>query len=165
MNSRVELPPAREVCPTTTRRLLGEGALMVDVRELTEVAQLAFDLPGVLLMPMSELEQRFAELPRDRDLVLVCQVGERSLKATYFLMYHGYTRVANMEGGIFKWAAKGFPIKGSKPAAATGSTACCGAPAPTAAASSCCGPAAASQTEPAGGSACCSPASGQRGCC
>ena len=71
--------------------------------------------PGVLLMPMSELEQRFAELPRDRDLVLVCQVDERSLKATYFLTYHGYTRVANMEGGVFKWAVKGFPIKGAKP--------------------------------------------------
>ena len=74
--------------------------------------------PGVLLMPMSELEQRFAELPRDRDLVLVCQVDERSLKATYFLTYHGYTRVANMEGGVFKWAVKGFPIKGAKPSEA-----------------------------------------------
>jgi hypothetical protein len=32
MTSRVDLPPAREVCPTTTRRLIGEGALLVDVR-------------------------------------------------------------------------------------------------------------------------------------
>ena len=99
MNARVELPPAREVCPTTTRRLIAEGALLVDVRERAEVAQAAFDVPGVLLLPLSEFEQRFAELPRDRELVLVCQVGERSLKATYFLMYQGYTRVANMEGG------------------------------------------------------------------
>jgi rhodanese-related sulfurtransferase len=29
----------------------------------------------VVLMPRSELEQRFAELPRERELVLVCQVG------------------------------------------------------------------------------------------
>jgi rhodanese-related sulfurtransferase len=82
MNTRVDLPQAREVCPTTTRRLLAEGALLVDVRELAEVAQVAFDVPGVVLMPLSELAQRFAELPRERDLVLVCQVGQCSLKAT-----------------------------------------------------------------------------------
>lgn len=136
MNARVELPPAREVCPSTTRRLLGEGALLVDVRELNEVAQLAFDLPGVLLMPMSELEQRYAELPRDRQLVLVCEVGVRSLKATYFLMYQGYTQVANMEGGIMKWARKGFPIRGAAFAAAPASTGCCGSASPSA--SACC---------------------------
>ncbi len=56
MNDRVELPQAREVCPTTTRRLLGEGALLVDVRERTEVAQLAFDVPGTVVMPLSEFE-------------------------------------------------------------------------------------------------------------
>ena len=66
MNARVELPPAREVCPTTTRRLLAEGALLVDVRELSEVAQTAFDVPGVVLLPLSELQQRHGELPRDR---------------------------------------------------------------------------------------------------
>jgi len=123
MNERVDLSQAREVCPTTARRLIDEGALMVDVRELDEVAQVAFDVPGVLLMPMSELEQRFAELPRDRDLVLVCREGDRSLKAAYFLMYQRYPRVASMEGGLFKWASKGFPIKGAPAAPASGR--CC----------------------------------------
>lgn len=69
---------------------------------------------------MSELEQRFAELLRDRDLVLVCQVGSRSLKATYFLMHQGYTRVANMEGGLFKWASKGLPDQGRQAAGGCG---------------------------------------------
>jgi rhodanese-related sulfurtransferase len=149
MNAPVELPSAREVCPTTTRRLLAEGALMVDVRELGEVAQVAFDVPGVLLMPLSELQERFGELPRDRVLVMVCQVGERSLKATYFLMYQGYTRVANMEGGLFKWARKGFPIKGAAPVAEPATSGCCGGSAASAPASSCCTP------SPASGSTCC----------
>ncbi len=65
MNARVDMPTAREVCPTTTRRLLVEGALLVDVRELSEVAHTAFDIPGVVLMPLSELQQRYEELPRD----------------------------------------------------------------------------------------------------
>lgn len=155
MNTRVELPVAREVCPTTTRRLLAEGALLVDVRELTEVAQLAFDVPGVVLMPLSELEQRFAELPRDQELVLVCQVGQRSLKATYFLMYQGYTRVANMQGGILKWASKGFPIKGARAASDTSAT-------PAAA---CCGGNAAVADAPAAAAACCTPKKASGGCC
>lgn len=135
MNAPVELPPAREVCPTTTRRLLGEGALLVDVRELHEVAKAAFDLPGVLLLPLSELETRYAELPRDRPLVLVCAAGDRSLKATYFLMFKGYTEVANMEGGLMKWTRKGFPVRGRVPAAAAASSCCGGA---AAARSGCC---------------------------
>jgi rhodanese-related sulfurtransferase len=141
MNARVDLPQAREVCPTTTRRLLGEGALLVDVREHAEVARLAFDVPGVVVMPLSEFEQRFAELPRDRDLVLACASGPRSLKATYFLMFQGYTRVANMDGGIQKWARKGFPIEGDRAAtpdaqAATGG--CCGLAATPSVSGSCC---------------------------
>ncbi|MBE0550429.1 MAG: rhodanese-like domain-containing protein, partial [Rubrivivax sp.] len=59
MNERIELPTAREVCPTTTRRLLVEGALLVDVRELSEVATTAFDVADVVLMPLSEIEQRY----------------------------------------------------------------------------------------------------------
>ena len=167
MNARVELPPAREVCPTTTRRLIAEGALLVDVRELAEVAQVAFDVPGVLLLPLSELEQRFAELPRERELVLVCQVGERSLKATYFLMCQGYTRVANLEGGLLKWARKGFPIKGAllAPAAGAMTTSCCGAPAPTQAATSCCGSSAVAKAKSPAGGGCCSPAPGSSDSC
>lgn len=50
-------------------------------------------------------------------------------------MYQGYTQVANMEGGIMKWARKGFPIKGHAPVAAPATGGCC-SPAPNKA--SCC---------------------------
>lgn len=135
---RVELETAREVCPTLTRRQAGEGALVVDVRERDEIARVAFDLPEVVVMPMSELESRHGELPRDRDLIMVCAVGERSLKATYFLMYHGYTRVANMEGGIAKWVRKGFPIRGNAAAVETPAACCCSSARPAASGTGCC---------------------------
>jgi rhodanese-related sulfurtransferase len=168
MNARVDLPAAREVCPTTTHRLLAAGALLVDVRERAEVARMAFDVPALVQMPLSEFEQRFDELPRDRPLVLACESGPRSLKATYFLMVQGFTDVANMDGGLAKWARKGFPVAGS--AAPDGATAadCCGA---TAAASGCCdstpetsASAGCCETVPASGS-CCSPASVKGGSC
>ncbi|MDP3861038.1 MAG: rhodanese-like domain-containing protein, partial [Phaeovulum sp.] len=84
-----DLAEAREVCPTTTRRLLREGALLVDVREPDEVAAVGFADCEQLLIPMSEIEVRWQEIPRDRAVNLGCAVGVRSLKATNFLMYQG----------------------------------------------------------------------------
>jgi len=152
------LDEAKEVCPTTTRRMLREGALLVDVRERDEIDGLAFDVADLVVMPMSEFERRCAELPRDRDLVMVCRVGERSLKATYFLMYQGYTRVANMEGGIVKWARKGFPVKGNLSAAiASSGTGCCGGAAPI--------PGAGGESTRAASEGCCAPQPKRTGAC
>ena len=155
------LAEAKEVCPTTTRRLLGEGALLVDVREANEVAALAFDVDAVVNLPQSQFEQRWAELPRDRELVLVCETGPRSLKATYFLQYQGYEHVANMGGGLVKWMTKGFPVKGRRfePGAhAAVASGCCG----SAPATSCCEPTTAGfaggccdTAAPASANACC----------
>ena len=157
------LQEAKEVCPTTTRRLIGEGALLVDVREPREVQALAFDVPNIVSIPLSELETRWSEIPKDREVVMVCQGGARSLKATYYLQYHGYTQVSNMAGGMDKWARKGFPVKGqisssgacgcapgccdtSAPSSAYDAGGCCGSSAAESAASSCCGAQEASAT-------------------
>ena len=114
------LQEAKEVCPTTTRRMAAEGALVVDVREPGEVRALAFGVPAIVNIPLSELERRWSELPRDRELVMVCQSGARSLKAAYFLQFHGYTQVSNMGGGILKWMQKGLPVIGQRIGAGTG---------------------------------------------
>ncbi len=147
------LDNARQYCPTLTlRKVTEEGARLVDVREPSEIAALAFDVPGVIVMPLSELEQRFAELPRDQELILACAVGERSLKATYFLMYHGYDRVANMEYGLQKWVRKGFPVKGDASlAAAAVSGGCCCAGAAT--------------DTPETSASCCTPSPSSDACC
>ena len=106
------LPEAKEVCPTTTQGLLREGAILVDVRERDEIAELAFDVPGLIIMPLSELEARYAELPRDKSLIFACRDGSRSLRAVYYLMNKGFGRVINMEFGMARWVLRGFPIKG-----------------------------------------------------
>ncbi|MDT8853778.1 rhodanese-like domain-containing protein [Paracoccaceae bacterium Fryx2] len=148
--TRKDLTEAREVCPTSSQRLLKAGALLVDVREPTEVAQVGFAGCEVVNIPLSQFEDRWHEVPRDRDVILACAVGERSLKAAYFLMYHGYTRVTNMRPGIGRWVDRGFPVTGaaggvSSPASAS---TCCGDDAPTATGPSCCG------GSPATGSCC-----------
>jgi rhodanese-related sulfurtransferase len=141
---RKNLTEAREVCPTTAHRMMSEGALIVDVREPAEVARVGYAGGDVVNMPLSQFEERWQEIPRDRDVILACAVGERSLKATYFLMYQGYDRVMNMRPGIARWVARGFPITGSADAAAGASagSSCCGtaaAPPSDEVSTGCCG--------------------------
>lgn len=104
---------AKEICPTTAFKRVQEGALLVDVREKNEVAELAFDVPKIIHIPLSKFEERYMEIPANEEVILVCQGGSRSLKATYFLMNQGYTNVSNMHSGIIRWVQRGFPTIGN----------------------------------------------------
>lgn len=114
----------KEICPTTTQEWAKNGALLVDVREKDEVAELAYDVPNIINIPLSEFEERFTEIPKDRDVVVVCKGGGRSLRAAGFLVNHGYTNVVNMQHGIARWVQKGFPTKGNT-SVVTGKDSCC----------------------------------------
>jgi rhodanese-related sulfurtransferase len=120
------LTQATEICPTSTQKWIANGALLVDVREADEVAQLAFDVPNIINIPLSQFEERFAEVPTDREVVLVCRSGGRSLKATYYLHNHGYdtAKVVNMKLGIERWVQKGFPVKGDSSIVSEGGSCC-----------------------------------------
>ncbi len=104
---------AKQICPTTTKGKVAEGALIVDVRRKSEVEDVTFDVPNYINIPLQELEERMNEIPKDKEVVFVCRSGERSLRATYYMMNHGYENVYNMRDGIIKWASKGFPTKGN----------------------------------------------------
>lgn len=114
----------KEICPTTTQEWVKNGALLVDVREKDEVAALAYDVPNIINIPLSEFEERFNEIPKDKDVVMVCKGGGRSLRAAGFLVNHGYDKVVNMQHGIARWVQKGFPTKGNT-TVVTGSDSCC----------------------------------------
>jgi rhodanese-related sulfurtransferase len=130
----METKTANEICPTTTQGRVKAGALLVDVRERDEVAQLAFDVPNFVNIPLSEFEERYQKLPKDKELVMVCRGGGRSLKATYYLMNMGYENVANMQHGIVRWVQRGFPTKGDTLSVLVKdeNAGCCGTPAPAA---------------------------------
>jgi rhodanese-related sulfurtransferase len=78
----------KEICPTTTQKWVKEGALLVDVREKEEVDLLAFDVPNIVNIPLSEFEDRFQELLKNQEMVMVCKSGGRSLRAAGFLINH-----------------------------------------------------------------------------
>jgi len=76
--------------------------LVVDVREPWEFNVCRIE--GALSVPLAELARRAHELPRDRDLVLVCHHGSRSLHAAAWLARAGWPRVHNLRGGVAAWA-------------------------------------------------------------
>lgn len=115
---------AAEICPTTAFGMTENGVLLVDVREPEECAEACFDVRNLMLIPGSELVERYHEIPSDRQVIIACHVGERSLLATSFLMNHGYGQVVNLQGGIARWVEKGFPVRGELKRSAGGC--CCG---------------------------------------
>ena len=102
-----------ENSPTAAYKKVAEGALLIDVREKDEVVKLAFDMPNILYIPLTELEHQYMELPKDKELIIVCRGGVRSLRAALFLIENGYTKVLSMQDGILGWSKNGFPTKTS----------------------------------------------------
>ncbi|SIT88000.1 rhodanese-like domain-containing protein [Edaphobacillus lindanitolerans] len=78
----------------------GEEFAMIDVREPEEVA--AGMIAGAVHIPLMELPERFGELDRNREYVLICRSGGRSKMAAEFLEGQGFETV-NMTGGMLEW--------------------------------------------------------------
>ncbi|MNM18604.1 Coenzyme A disulfide reductase [compost metagenome] len=75
--------------------------LVVDVRNGPELDKLG-RIPGALYIPLDELRSRLHELPRDKELLISCQVGLRGHVACRLLSQHGF-RVKNLSGGFKTW--------------------------------------------------------------
>ena len=86
---------------------------LLDVRSAEEFNGPDGRLAGSLLIPLPELENRSGELPADRPLVVVCHSGSRSALATQQLLKAGRQRVANLRGGLSRWAAEGYRLDGA----------------------------------------------------
>ena len=111
--------------PKTARDALSRGALLVDVRDASEIEAAAYDVKGTLHIPMDELERRWRELPKQKEIVLACAAGGRSMLAAGFLAKQGFASLANLEGGINAWKEAGLPVVlGKEEGESTGG--CCG---------------------------------------
>jgi len=82
---------------------------VVDVREPDEWNGELGRIPGARHLPLGELRARLAELPRDRPVVAVCRSGGRSAEASLILEQAGFSRAANLSGGMIRWHALGLP--------------------------------------------------------
>jgi len=92
-----------EISPADLKARLAGGTppLVLDVREGWELD--IARLQGTVDIPMAQVPERLGELPKEREIVVMCRSGGRSLKVAHFLDASGY-RAANLTGGILAWA-------------------------------------------------------------
>jgi rhodanese-related sulfurtransferase len=94
----------REASPDEGKKMVAEdGVRLIDVRTPQETSRGI--LPGALLIPVQNLEERCAEIPKDGKKTLVyCAGGERSAAACEFLSGQGYVNLYNLGGGFMSWS-------------------------------------------------------------
>lgn len=102
-------PFARITVEEAKEMLSRDDVAVIDVREPHEYS--AGHLPGAKLIPVASVFARRDELPRDRDLIFVCAVGQRSALACEMAAAAGLTRLYNLEGGTEAWIKAGLPVE------------------------------------------------------
>jgi molybdopterin/thiamine biosynthesis adenylyltransferase/rhodanese-related sulfurtransferase len=101
-----------ELDPADVNQQLGNGAVVVDVRETHEFE--AGHLPGAKHVPRGYLESRIEGAVPDHDahVILYCQSGQRSALAAHTLKeLLGYRNVESMTGGITLWKDRGYQVE------------------------------------------------------
>ncbi|MHB8189205.1 MAG: rhodanese-like domain-containing protein [Ferrimicrobium sp.] len=102
----------REIDIHTFAQAHKDGAFVVDVRQPDEYE--SGHVPGAKNIPLSHLPHRVHELPKDRDIHVICASGGRSMSATQFLHGAGH-RALSVAGGTSSWIRAGKPvIRGSR---------------------------------------------------
>lgn len=76
--------------------------LLLDVRETWEYEHC--HLPDAQHMPMHVVPLRCEELDPEREIVVICHHGARSMQVAMFLERRGYAAVHNLSGGVDAWA-------------------------------------------------------------
>ncbi len=84
---------------------------VLDVRQPEELADKLGYIATAQCVPLNELKNRLAEIPRDKPVISVCHAGMRSGQATVILRDAGFLRVANLHGGMLLWQQMGLPVE------------------------------------------------------
>jgi len=118
------LKRVKEIMPWDLSRLLADGnrPILLDVREPSEFALLR--IPGSINVPRGVLEQScewdydetVPELAagRDREIVVICRSGKRSVLAADMLLRMGYTNVVSLKTGVRGWSDYEQPMTNAR---------------------------------------------------
>lgn len=94
----------------TEKKRQPENYLLIDVRNGAPALKKE-KIQGALEIPLSELEIRLDEIPKDKEIVLYCWDVwcNTAAKASIMLIENGYS-VKELNGGIAAWKTMGFPL-------------------------------------------------------
>jgi len=98
----VQVDPGRIL----TRLAEGDEFVFVDVRQATELADGGM-IEGALHIPTQDLPRRLGELDSERETIVYCAAGVRSLDAVMFMREKGFDNAWSLGGGLPHWQADG----------------------------------------------------------
>jgi hydroxyacylglutathione hydrolase len=102
-------PTERVTAPMVAEELAGNHApLLLDVRNPREWS--TKHIAGSMNIPLNHLQERIAEVPRDRRIAVHCAGGYRSSVAASILHQYGITNLIEMAGGLAAWEASKLPV-------------------------------------------------------
>jgi sulfur dioxygenase len=84
---------------------------ILDVRQREERDERLGHIANAQFVPLNELKNRLQEIPKDLPVIPVCHAGMRSGQATVILRQAGFSRVANLRGGMLLWQQTGLPVE------------------------------------------------------
>ena len=90
-------------------QLVQDGAFLLDVREQYEWDD--FHATDATLIPLGELASRVDEVPRDQDIVVICNSGNRSQEGRDILFNAGFESATSVAGGSQAWRTAGYPTE------------------------------------------------------
>lgn len=126
-NSNFKSPKEAFTTKEVSEMIKGD-VLLVDVRNADEIAEQSYDVKNIINIPLDSIEAKMNLIPKDKQVILVCQGGKRSKEAYDILAKKGFTNLANMEGGMNAWSEAGLPTKTNAIVSGTEKKACCANP-------------------------------------
>lgn len=98
------------ITPAELKMMLdGEDIVLLDVRNPVDGDKLWIDSPKRISIDLDQLPERYAELPRDKKMVIVDVNGKRSGISASYLKGKGFADVSRVQGGMEKWVLGGLP--------------------------------------------------------
>ena len=88
----------RQISMSKVRGLVEKNAHILDVREMPEYE--AGHIINAKIIPLSELRDRYKEIPKDVPVYVHCRSGQRSYNAVLMLQSKGYDKLFNISGGF-----------------------------------------------------------------
>ena len=85
-----------------------ESIRLIDIRRPAEMIRGM--IPGADRLPLHLIPENLNQLPRDRMVVIYCQIGARSAQACSYLANNGFDNVVSLRGGIQAWTNSGLKV-------------------------------------------------------
>jgi rhodanese-related sulfurtransferase len=89
-----------------------QHAVLVDIRPAD--AFNAGHVPQARSVPLSELDKKAPALPKNKPIIVMCDIGRSAIGAATRLRALGFTEVVTLEGGLKAWMTAGLPVTANR---------------------------------------------------